>query len=53
MTRKHFIIAAKIIHDIPRTTERATTAMRFATLFHQINKRFDRKRFFEACNVKA
>jgi len=52
MTKKHFIEAAKIIRDIKPKRTRAWTATKFATLFRKCNDRFDKKKFFEACNVK-
>lgn len=55
MTKKHFEYAAEICRKTyaPKHEEkaRAAKAHAFVELFSAFNPRFDRERFFEACNV--
>ncbi|KKM71655.1 hypothetical protein LCGC14_1428540 [marine sediment metagenome] len=52
MTKKHFKEAARIISNISKKSERSMTAAEFANIFRKLNKKFDPKYFFEACNVE-
>lgn len=53
MTKKHFIIVAATISKIVAYNIRKQAAEDFARLAVVANPRFDRERFFAACNVKA
>ena len=52
MTRKHFRLIAAIIAKIENTTERRVMAELNAVTCARANPRFDRAKFFAACNVQ-
>jgi hypothetical protein len=55
MTKKHFIEAAKVVtamRDVGPTAP-VISATAFVKLFESDNPRFDRARFFDACNLTA
>ena len=49
MTRKHFRETAEIIKKFPHA--KVTLAQEFAEMFGRDNPRFDRERFYIACDV--
>jgi len=51
MTRKHFILAANLIKKIENIDERRKAAEVNAKIFLKANPRFDKVKFFTACNV--
>ena len=51
MTRKHFVILAKKISEIPNKEIRLQNAIETAKICASVNPRFDQARFFEACGV--
>jgi hypothetical protein len=51
-TKKHFIAAAQTVAAIENETKRKEHAEILAAQFARENPRFDRARFFSACNVK-
>ena len=51
MSRKHFVILAKNISQIPNMEIRLQSAIETAKLCAAVNPRFDQARFFEACGV--
>jgi hypothetical protein len=53
MTRKHFVAAAETVAAIENLERRKTAAHSFAKEFARANPRFDRVRFFTACNVES
>lgn len=50
-TRKHFELAASIIRKIEDEAERKLIARKTAAGYEKQNPRFDKKRFYKACNV--
>ena len=53
MTRKHFEAFARVIAAIEDASKRREQAEFVAQLCAASNTRFNRSRFFEACNVEA
>lgn len=53
MTRKHFRALAEALLAIPDPQERALSARRVAGVCAAENPRFDRARFYAACNVSS
>lgn len=54
MTAKHFILIANAVHDSALSyTDRVTVAHSLADAFENVNPRFDRDRFVEACRHGA
>jgi len=51
MTRKHFEALARAIRAIADDWEREQNAQSMADLCQKQNPRFDRARFYAACNV--
>jgi len=51
MTRKHFEMVASAIRKIENLHERRKAAELNATIFAKANPRFNRVKFFTACNV--
>lgn len=53
MTRKHFKLIAEAISKIKNLAERKELAEFNAKVAAESNPRFNKVRFFAACNVKA
>lgn len=51
MTRKHFKLIAETVSKIKNKDERRKQAELQAQICREANPRFDRQRFFAACNV--
>ncbi len=51
MTKKHFIEVAAIICRIQEKDVRLFVAEEMAILFKQLNRLFDKQRFFHACGL--
>ena len=51
-TKKDFIQAAKTISEIENSEKRKEIAETYCTTFAQSNPRFDKNKFFTACNVQ-
>lgn len=52
MTRKHFKLIADIISKIKNAEERKTLARFAENELRETNPRFDREKFFKACNIE-
>ena len=52
MTRKHFEVLAAAVAEIENETARRKAAEKTAVACALTNPRFNRERFFTACNVK-
>lgn len=52
-TRKHFIAMAKLLSELPDLKHRRHLALMNAENFAKENPRFDRERFFIACDLPA
>ncbi len=52
-TRKHFKDIAEILKSIEDEGDRLEIAMKFVVMFRNDNKRFQWKRFIEACGLTA
>lgn len=50
-TRKHFELIAEIISKLENVDERIAMAQKHADAFTKDNPRFDREKFYAACNV--
>lgn len=51
MTKKHFKKVASIVKQIKPKKQRLYIAIEFVIYFEEMSKRFDREKFFEACEV--
>ena len=51
-TKKDFIAAAKTIATITDKNEQKMVANNFCDIFSKQNPRFDKQKFFTACNVQ-
>jgi hypothetical protein len=51
ITRKTFVAVAATVSKLPSFTDRRQQAKTFADMFSAENPRFDRFRFFAACNA--
>jgi len=53
MSRKHFTALAEAIRAISDPAERRRAAALIADVCQSANPRFDRQRFYAACNVEG
>lgn len=52
-TKKTFIATAKMIAAMTNRKEAKKMVENFAAIYSKQNPRFDFKRFYDACNIKA
>jgi hypothetical protein len=52
MSKKHFIIIARVVANIDDPKQRRITAIQFAGELAALNSAFDRQRFLAACNAE-
>ena len=53
MTKKHFVMVARIVSAIEDMGTRREVALNFAHSFQEENPRFDIVRFVKACGVEG
>lgn len=53
MTRKDYVLIARVIRDIGQDSTRCTVATQFADALGRENANFDRNKFLTACLGKA
>ena len=51
MTKKHFVVMAKEIAQMPNMAERLTVAIAFCKVAAGANPRFDQAKFLTTCGV--